>query len=176
LEKIKSIENSKLIAGLVKINLDCFYDARGEIWTVFAKEFTDDVFVEDKVSISHKHVLRGFHGDAHTVKFVSCLHGQFQFSVVDLRKDSQTFRNCESFVVGDSQPAVIIVPAGCINAHLCLSDKCVFYYKWSKPYTGPENQVTVAWNDPDINMAWMTQAPTMSDRDRKGAAVRDISF
>ena len=176
MKKINSIYKSELIEGLVKINLDCFYDERGEIWTVFAKEFVPHDFVEDKVSISHKNVLRGFHGDADTVKLVSCLHGEFQFSVVDLRKDSQTFQNCESFIITDAEPSVILVPAGCLNAHLCLSDKCVFYYKWSKPYAGPGNQVTVAWDDPDINMSWLINDPVMSDRDQKGVKLKGVLF
>ena len=34
-------------------------------------------FVQDDVSVSRQHVLRGIHGDRKTAKLVSCLHGAF---------------------------------------------------------------------------------------------------
>ena len=147
---IKEIIKSENIEGLSQIKLDYFYDYRGQIWTVYS----DYKFVADKVTISRMGVLRGFHGDSHTAKLITCLSGRIQLAVVDLRKDSETYGNSETYWITEDDPSVIIVPEGCINAHLCLTDKCVFYYKWSVQYRGPENQVTVAWDDPDLNIDW----------------------
>ena len=41
-------------------------------------------FVEDDISVSSKHVLRGIHGDGGTWKLVSCLLGRFYLVVVQL--------------------------------------------------------------------------------------------
>ena len=152
---IKERKQSKKIKGLEKIKLDTFQDYRGEIWTVYSKEYSDDSFVADKISISRFGVLRGFHGDSYTTKMISCLHGQFQLAVADLRKGSSTYG---------------------INAHLSLSDKCLFYYKWSEHYRGPEAQVTVAWNDPDLNIDWAVQNPTLSERDKKGIKFEGVTL
>ena len=126
---------SKNIDGVSKITLDTFQDFRGEIWTLYSKEYCDYDFVADKITISRFGSLRGFHGD---------------------------------------EPAVVVVPPGCINAHLCLSDKCVFYYKWSKEYSGPDSQVTVAWNDSDIGVDWMIKSPMLSERDKNGKKLKEI--
>ena len=40
-------------------------------------------FIQDDVSFSRKNVLRGIHGDQHTWKLVSCLHGAFYLVVVN---------------------------------------------------------------------------------------------
>ena len=166
---IKEIIKSEKIKDLVSIKLDTFQDYRGEIWTVYSEEYTDLKFVADKITISRFGVLRGLHGDPHTAKLITCLSGQFQLAILDLRKDSETYGNVETFLISDYEPTVVVVPAGCVNAHLCLSDKCVFYYKWSEHYKGPDEQVTIAWDDPSLNIDWAIKSPILSERDKNGA-------
>ena len=79
------------IKDLTVIKLDTFKDFRGEIWTVCSNEHSDTKYVTDKVTISRFGVLRGFHGDPFTSKLITCLSGQFQFAVVDVRKGSETY-------------------------------------------------------------------------------------
>ena len=126
------------------------------------------------MTISRLGVLRGFHGDAHTAKLITCLSGQIQLAVLDLRKGSSTYGKSDHFIISDCEPTVVIVPEGCANAHLCLSDKCVFYYKWSKSYQGPDAQVTIAWNDPDINIPWIIEKPILSERDKQGVSFSGV--
>ena len=173
---IKNVQESRLIEGVSKINLDTFQDVRGEIWTLYSKEYCDYEFVADKITISRFGVLRGFHGDPHTAKLISCLSGQFQLAIIDTRKNSPTYGNVEEYLISDNEPAVVVVPAGCVNAHLCLSDKCVFYYKWSREYNGPESQVTVAWDDSDANVSWLIKSPILSERDKNGKRLKGIEL
>ena len=88
---IEDFKESPTIQGLLNIKLDIFQDYRGEIWTIYSDEFTRYKFVQDKISISRFGVLRGFHGDSQTAKLITCLSGQFQLVVVDLRKNSKTY-------------------------------------------------------------------------------------
>jgi dTDP-4-dehydrorhamnose 3,5-epimerase len=171
---VKDKRESKEIEGLVSIKLDIFQDFRGEIWTIHSSDYTDLKFVADKITISRFGVLRGLHGDSYTAKLITCLSGQFQFAVLDLRKDSATYGNIETYLVSDCEPTVLIVPAGCVNAHLCLSDKCIFYYKWSESYKGPERQVTIAWDDPELGIDWMIKRPILSERDKNGVVYKGV--
>tara|TARA_R110000824_G_scaffold159802_4_gene334282 strand:- start:213 stop:767 length:555 start_codon:yes stop_codon:yes gene_type:complete len=170
---IKETRMSKHIDGLVCLHLDTFNDKRGEIWTVYSDEFCDNQFVQDKLTISKFSVLRGFHGDPYTTKLICCLEGEFQLSVVDLRGNSKTYGNSEIYNMSSDRPSIVIVPAGCANAHLCLSKKCIFYYKWSKKYDGPDKQITVAWDDPDIGVDWAIKSPILSERDKHGVSLKE---
>ena len=123
---IKNRKKSKNIEGLEVIELDTFKDFRGEIWTVYSEEYSDLKFVADKITVSTFGVLRGFHGDKHTAKLITCLSGQMQFAVVDLRKESDTYGNVEQFFVSDNEPKIIFVPAGCVNAHLAYPTSVFF--------------------------------------------------
>ena len=96
--------------------------------------------------------------------------------VVDLRKESETYGKTETFLISDCEPTVVIVPKGCVNAHLCLSDKCVFYYKWSEDYKGPDKQVTINWDDPDLNIDWAIKNPILSERDKNGTTYKGIEL
>jgi len=153
------------ISGLLELRLDTFNDKRGEIWSIYEDCDLLPNFVEDKVTISTKGVLRGLHGDHETSKLISCLYGEIFLAVVDVRDDSKTYGNIKVFNLSDKKPTMILVPAGCLNGHMCLSDKCVFFYKWTKKYSGPESQITVKWDDPRLNIKWPSKSPILSDRD-----------
>lgn len=168
---VNDIETFSDFDGLLKLNLDTFTDFRGDIWTAYTDCDFLPKFSEDKISVSKKHVLRGLHGDSEIDKLIVCLHGDIQLAVVDLRKDSKTYGNSKMFNLSDQTGTAIFVPAGCVNGHLCLSDKCVFFYKWSKPYNGADNQVTIKWDDPDLNLDWKINTPFLSTRDEEHAIL-----
>ena len=170
----KTRKKSKEIKDLQTIELEPFFDYRGEIRTLFDQDDWEQTFVEDKVSISHKNVLRGLHGDDNTHKLISCLGGSFFLAVADARIDSKTFGNIETFILDDSNPKLIFVPAGCLNGHLSLTDRCVFWYKWSEKYKEPEKQVTCMWNDEKLNIPWPCQKPILSERDKNGTKFKGI--
>jgi dTDP-4-dehydrorhamnose 3,5-epimerase len=171
---VKNIKESKKIEGLQELILDTQQDNRGQIWPLHSKcDFLPD-FVEDKISISTKNVLRGLHGDADTSKLITCLYGKIQLAVIDLRKRSKTYLNCQTFILDEKTPRSIFVPKGCVNGHLCLSEKCIFYYKWSKKYSGAENQITIKYNDKSANIEWLTDNPILSDRDRAGIKLEGV--
>jgi len=173
---MKYIKNIKKhsIDGLLEIELDPFTDYRGEIWSIYEDCEMLPNFVEDKITISRKHVLRGLHGDYDTYKLICCMHGDIFLAVADIRKDSETFKSVRTFHLTDKQPRMILVPPGCLNGHLCLTDKCVFFYKWSKKYSGPDDQITVKWNDPALNIYWPLESPTLSKRDQNAKTIGEI--
>ena len=153
------------IDNLIEIKLDNFTDNRGEIWSIYEECDLLPKFVEDKVTISKKNVLRGLHGDYETYKLITCLHGKIFLVVADVRNDSPTYLRTKTFYVSDDNPTMILVPPGCLNGHLCLSEKCVFFYKWSNKYEGPEKQLTISWNDPKLKIKWPINNPVLSLRD-----------
>tara|TARA_B100001057_G_scaffold500275_1_gene614472 strand:+ start:12540 stop:13073 length:534 start_codon:yes stop_codon:yes gene_type:complete len=170
---VSSITEYEEIKGLKKLNLDTFTDFRGDIWTTYTDCDFLPKFSEDKVSISKKGILRGLHGDSEIDKLIVCLHGEIQLAVVDLRKGSTTYGNSMMFDLNDQEGSAIFVPAGCVNGHLCLSEKCIFFYKWSRPYNGADKQVTIKWDDPGLGLNWKMCNPDMSERDKMHAVEHE---
>lgn len=162
--RVKTIKHNE-IEGLYTYHPDKFEDHRGLNFEIH--QHNDyPIFELDSCSMSKKDVLRGFHGDQVNWKLIQCLHGKIQFFAIDMREESKTYLNFKEFILDSKEPVQVLVPARVVNAHLCLSDECTFFYKWSKGYVPIGQQIHVKWNDPRFNLNWKTQKPILSDRDK----------
>jgi dTDP-4-dehydrorhamnose 3,5-epimerase len=161
------------IQDLYLVQPQTYYDNRGEnVETFCAKHYkmmfssidvfrgniAKDVpplsFVVDSVSVSQKNVLRGMHGDNTTWKLVQCLKGSIYLAVLDLRKNSSTYKTWNSFYINEKNRHQVLIPAGCVNGHVCLSDECIFHYKLTNDYVAVEDQISIPWDDPEYGVYW----------------------
>jgi dTDP-4-dehydrorhamnose 3,5-epimerase len=121
-------------------------------------------FVQDDISTSSRHVLRGIHGDAETYKLVSCLYGRFYLVVVNNDPTSSQYRRWEAFTLSDQNRLQVLIPPKFGNGHVVLSEQAVFHYKQST-YYNRAGQFTLAWNDPSLKIWWPIKNPLVSQRD-----------
>ena len=131
------IEDTKL-DGVLLIKPQVFEDFRGSyLMTYNEKEYMEAIiqngvdelsFVEDDISVSKKHVLRGIHGDYNTAKLISCLEGEFYLVVVNNIPDHKQFRQWVSFNLSEYNRYQVFVPPGFGNGHLVLTDRAIFSY------------------------------------------------
>ncbi|MGE3538407.1 MAG: dTDP-4-dehydrorhamnose 3,5-epimerase family protein [Candidatus Tectimicrobiota bacterium] len=121
-------------------------------------------FVQDDISVSSRHVLRGIHGDAETWKLVSCLYGKFYLVVLNWDQASSQFGQWEHFVLSDQNRLQVLIPPKHGNGHLVLSEQAIFHYKQST-YYNRAGQFTCVWNDPSLNIWWPVKNPIVSRRD-----------
>lgn len=161
---------------VLQIQLDVFEDHRG----TYIETYNEDVyrahgidlkFIQDDISLSHHHVLRGIHGDMSTWKLISCLYGRFYFVVVDCDENSSQFRQWQSFTLSDQNHTQILVPPKYGNAHLVLSERTIFHYKQTT-YYNPHLQFTYKWDDPLFNIWWPIKSPILSQRDEQGHFIK----
>lgn len=165
------VEETKL-KGVKLIKLDPFEDHRGQYVEIYNDQLYREQgiyvdFVQDDISTSSRHVLRGIHGDAETWKLISCLHGKFYLVVVNCDTESDEFGRWHSFVLSDTNRHQVLVPPKHGNAHLVLSDVAIFHYK-QNTYYNPQGQFTYLWNDPQLKIWWPVKNPILSQRDEYG--------
>lgn len=157
------------------IDWDLYKDDRGYVGNIWKYSLINQPrFIEDRISISKKHVFRGLHGDARTWKFMTIMSGEAWLVLVDARRKSPTYKELVYINCNSSRRESVLVPPGVLNGHLCLSEECVLFYKWSDSYTGPDNQVTVRWDDPDLSISLGCPDPILSDRDKVGLPFKDV--
>jgi len=124
-------------------------------------------FSQDSVSRSSRGVVRGLHlrrGDGEA-KLVRCSYGAIFDVIVDLRPSSPTYRNWESFELhGDTQVS-IYVPAGCAHGFQSLTEPADVFYRIDRPHD-PCEDISIAFDDPDLAIPWPLPVTVMSDRDR----------
>ena len=160
------------LKGVLQVKLDVFEDFRGEYVETYNEELyrehgIDVKFIQDDISVSSRHVLRGIHGDSTTWKLISCLHGRFYLLVLNADSHSEDFGKWQSFVLSDKNRMQVLVPPKHGNAHLVLSETAIFHYKQST-YYDRSKQFTYKWNDPRFNIWWPIDNPILSERDREG--------
>lgn len=146
-----------------------FEDFRGsyvELYnkTLFNKAGINIEFIQDDISTSSRHVLRGIHGDASTWKLISCLYGKFYLVVVDQDPNSPTYKKWEGFTLSDTNRMQILVPPLHGNGHVVMSDIAIFHYKQNTEYDR-SGQFTILWNDPEYEFWWPVNNPILSRRD-----------
>jgi dTDP-4-dehydrorhamnose 3,5-epimerase len=162
------VQKAKL-EGVLLLQPDVFEDHRGDYVETYNERLykesgVDVTFVQDDISVSSKHVLRGIHGDATTWKLISCFYGKFYLVVVNCNKGSAHFGRWQSFVLSDRNRQQVLVPPMFGNAHLILSDLAIFHYKQSTYYDRP-GQFTYSWDDPSFKIWWPVKSPILSMRD-----------
>lgn len=146
-----------------------FEDFRGSYVEIYNHELyhaagITQPFIQDDISTSTRHVLRGLHGDARTWKLVSCLYGKFYLVVLDLDEASPTHGQWTSFTLSDTNRKQVLIPPHHGNGHLVMSETAIFHYKQTTDYDRA-GQFTVMWDDPRYRMFWPVKDPILSVRD-----------
>ena len=155
-----------------------FGDERGFFLESYNKRVLKDAagivqeFVQDNHSRSARNVLRGLHYQIRQPqgKLLRVVQGAIFDVVVDIRKSSPTFGKWVGFELSAENKRVAWVPEGFAHGFLVLSESADVLYK-ATAYFAPESERTIAWNDPDLDIAWPLQgAPVLSEKDRRGVA------
>ena len=146
-----------------------FEDFRGSYVEIYNHRLHEEAgvskeFIQDDISASRMHVLRGIHGDTSTWKLISCLHGAFYLVVVNNDPASPQYRQWQGFNLSDSNRLQVLVPPKFGNGHLVLTELAIFHYKQTTEYNRAE-QFTIVWDDPEFKIWWPVKQPILSMRD-----------
>ena len=165
------------LPGAMMLEPDVYADARGaffEAWNerAFAAAGIGARFVQENVSISKRHVLRGLHYQVSQVqgKLVRVLAGTVFDVIVDLRRSSASFGRSLSLSLDARELRSLWIPPGFAHGFLALADDTHVQYKVTD-FWATQAERTLAWNDPGLGIRWPLPpgiAPLLSDKDRRG--------
>lgn len=170
------------IAGALLFRPSPHADERGFFSRTFDAEVARDngldpaAFVQDSLSRSVRGVVRGLHlrsgqGEA---KLVRCSYGAIFDVIVDLRPDSATYRNWESFELRDDEQASLYVPTGCAHGFQALTEPADVSYRIDRAHY-PAEDVTIAYNDPELGIPWPLPVTAMSPRDKNAPLLAELA-
>ncbi len=169
------IIESAQIAGVRHVRLPTFADDRGRFVETFRKEWFPERSwerVQTNRSDSRAGVLRGLHYHFRQVDYWYVPHGRMRVGLADLRRTSPTFR-CSAVVELDGDaPWGLFIPSGVAHGFLALSDVTLTYLV-DNYYDGAD-EMGVAWDDPDLAVAWDVTEPLLSPRDRANPRLSAI--
>ena len=159
-----------LLKGVFIIDNFNVSDNRG----LFVKTFNKNVFNELNLnfeiresyfSISKNNVIRGMHFQLPPYdldKLVYVPKGAILDVVVDLRKNSPTYKNYISIELSDQNKKSIIIPKGIAHGFKSLLDDTITVYNVSSEYN-PKADEGIAYNS--FGFDWQNDEPIVSTRD-----------
>ncbi|MGF1640798.1 MAG: dTDP-4-dehydrorhamnose 3,5-epimerase [Rhodospirillales bacterium] len=175
---MKVIETA--LPGVLLVEPQVFGDARGYFyetyrWQRYADAGIAVCFVQDNVSYSERGVLRGLHlqNPEAQGKLVHVLEGAVFDVAVDVRIGSPTFGRWTAAVLSGDNKHQLYIPEGFAHGFCVTGRSALVAYKCTAPYAAG-NEIAVAWNDPDVAIAWPIDRPALSAKDGAAPRLRDI--
>lgn len=169
------------IADVLMVRPTVFSDDRGfflESWN--QRSFDEAVgstrFVQDNHSCSVKGVLRGLHYQVVRPqgKLVRVTRGAVFDVAVDIRRGSSSFGSWVGEELSEDNKAQLWIPAGFAHGFIALTDRAEVMYKTTE-FFHAEFDRSIAWNDPEISVAWpiVGGKPKLSAKDAAAPLLRD---
>lgn len=167
------IISSALIAGACVIDIEPQCDERGFFARTWCRRELSErgLCVENaQESISSnrlKGTLRGLHLQKpphEEVKIVRCTRGAVFDVILDLRPESATYLQWESFELTADNHRAVYIPKGCAHGFQSLMDETELHYQISTFYA-PESAAGYRFDDPTFAIAWPLPIAVISERD-----------
>lgn len=172
------------LPGLIVVEPDVFEDARGFFLETYnAKLFKEygvpEPMVQDNTSFSRAGTLRGLHYQLAPFaqgKLVSCAQGEIFDCAVDIRRGSPTFGQWLGFNLSSANKRALYLPPGFAHGFCALTDATIIYKCTN--FFSPEHARAIAWNDPDINIAWpiIPNPELISEKDKKASLLKNAEL
>jgi dTDP-4-dehydrorhamnose 3,5-epimerase len=161
------------LRGAYLLDLDKHEDERGffaRAWCVdeFKKHGLNQRLVQCNISFNKRWgTLRGMHyqGEPYEeAKLVRCTRGALYDVIIDLRRDSPTFKEWFSVELTAQNHRALYVPEGLAHGFQTLVDNTEVFYQMSEFYH-PECTRGVRWDDPAFAIDWPFTPPRLSLKD-----------
>ena len=174
----------ELIENVHEIKSEIFDDKRGSFLScfkeneeLFKKVWLDKKICQINLSLTRKKgTIRGLHYQEKPYqesKLIRCLRGKVWDVIIDLRKNSNTYKKWFSLELCSSKNNAIFVPEGCAHGFQSLQDNCELLYIHSNNYR-PSHESGIKWDDPTINVSWPLDLAEISDRDNSLPYLEEI--
>lgn len=159
--------------GSYIIDLEPFTDERGWFARTYCKnEFNTIGHTKEWVQLNHsytkqKGTIRGMHyqlAPFSEIKLVRCISGAVYDVIIDIRKNSPTFKHYFGAEISAKNKKMIYIPEGFAHGFQTLTDDCELTYHHSQFYM-PGVEGGIRFNDPSIEIEWPLSVNTISERD-----------
>ncbi len=163
------------LAGAYIIEIEKNEDERGFFArTLDMKQYEqmriDSKILQSSISFNKKRgTLRGMHYQVEPFeesKFVRCTKGKIFDVILDLRKNSKTFKKWISVELSDINHKMMYVPKGFAHGFQTLEDNSEVYYEITQIFS-QEYAKGIRYNDPFFKIKWPLENKIMSEKDSK---------
>ena len=162
-----------ILKDAILIEIEKKEDERGFMSRVYDSEIfkshgLNPNIVQCNISFSEKSgTLRGMHYQIEPfkeTKLIRCTRGSIYDVIVDLRKNSPTYKKWIGVNLNKDDYKMLYVPDGFAHGFITLEDKTEVFYQLSEYFT-PEYERGLRWDDDEFNILWPLEPIIMSEKD-----------
>ena len=152
-----------------------FEDKSGFLREVFIEKITKKKLIFSIISKSKKNVVRGLHIQLKNSqsKYISVLKGKILDVVVDLRKNSKTFKKFFKIILSDKNCKSLFIPSGFAHGFLGLDEENIVLYSCDN-YRNKSSERSIKWNDPELKINWNIKKTIVSKKDKSSKSLREF--
>jgi dTDP-4-dehydrorhamnose 3,5-epimerase len=172
------------IEGLLYLDYDLHGDERGFFAEIALLPDLNQMLpqpfvpVQFNLAVSQQYVARGLHAENWN-KLITVISGTAQCVIADIRADSPTYQQTESFVLGDSgQRGCIYIPSGLANGYCVTQGPANYFYMVDALYRdrNTSGDQAISLFDPDLAIPWSIPQDQMilSDRDKSAVYLKNL--
>lgn len=172
------------IDGLLYIDYNFHGDDRGFFAEIALipdlDQFLPAPFIVKQANLarSMQNVSRGFHAENWN-KLITVISGTAHCIIADIRPNSPTYKQTETFVLGDSgKRGCVYIPKGLANAYCVTQGPMNYFYMVDALYRDRDNSGdrAISLFDPDLAVNWpiSTDQMILSERDKSAIFLKDL--
>ena len=163
------------LSGAYVIDIEKREDERGffaRVWdkNECSKMGLESEFIQSSISFNKKRgTLRGMHYQIRPYeesKFVRCTQGKIFDVIVDLRKNSETFKQWISLELSSLNHKILYIPKGFAHGFQTLEDNTEVNYDITQVFS-PKHSRGLIWNDSAFKIKWPLDITLISKKDKE---------
>ena len=167
------IFNKTNFRGVFIIEIEREEDERGffaRIWDKkeFERHNINSKIIQCSISFNKKKgTLRGMHYQVspyEETKLVRCTRGKIFDVIIDLRRESSTFKQWFGIELSDENHKMIYVPKGFAHGFQTLKNNTEVFYQISEKYMSRYSR-GIRWNDKAFKIKWPLKPTIISKKD-----------
>lgn len=160
------IQESDVIAGVFIVEPDIHGDERGRFIETYRRSWfpLGREMVQANRSDKSASTVVGLHYHLHQADYWLVPVGRARVVLHDLREGSATDGATLVLEIGEADSRGVFIPPGVAHGFAAITDMMITYMV--DGYYNPDDELGVAWDDPDIAADWGVSDPILSARDR----------
>ena len=150
-------------------------DRRGSFLETYRREWLPAgarEMVQSNISRSGAGVLRGPHFHRRQADYWVILEGRAFVGLIDLRDGAPGEGARQQLIMDSTEPQGLYIPPGVAHGFYAETDLVLLYMV--DAYFDGADEFGIAWNDPDLGIAWPAADPIQSDRDRSNPSLAQV--
>jgi dTDP-4-dehydrorhamnose 3,5-epimerase len=171
---VPTVTASSVIADVVIVEPDSHGDQRGRFVETYRRSWfpLGREMVQGNRSEKQAGAVVGLHYHLHQADYWYPLRGRVRVVLHDLRVGSPTDGATLVVDLDGSEDRGLFIPPGVAHGFASHTDLLLWYLV--DGYYNPEDELGLAWDDPEVGADWGVAEPVLSDRDRANPSRREI--